>query len=198
MKPVRIKMFTRYRISGLPIKPAAFILLSIILWSGCRPEPERPLPFFSGKPEIPASILNEHEYLLGRIHRFTLFNDSTGVIAKKVEELMQHHFNEEEGYALPPLGLLPSLANGQWPEQIKEILLLTEKLKSQLVHLDVEHQLIKAYMNELKQSAVKDEHPEVLEFEKELLKHANLEEQVLFPATLLIGEHLKLHSGISH
>lgn len=191
-------MITRYRISGHPIKPTAFILLYIILFSDCRPEPERPLPFYPGKPEIPASILKEHEYLLGRIHQITMFPDSTGVIAKKMEELMQHHFNEEEGYALPPLGLLPSLANGQWPEQIKEILLLTEKLKSQMVHLNVEHQLINAYMNELKQAAAKDKHPEVWEFEKELLRHANLEEQVLFPATLLIGEHLKIQPGISH
>lgn len=108
---------------------------------------------------------------------------------------MQHHFKEEEDFVLPTLGLLPLLASGKLPEQINEVIVSTEKLKSKLSHLSLEHQLIKAYMDELMQAATNENHLELIEFEKELQKHANSEEEVFFPAAILIAEYLKLKSG---
>jgi len=160
----------------------------------CRHKEENTITQFPGRPEVPSSIKKEHEYLLDKIHKITLFQDSTGLAAVKLNDLMQHHFKEEEDFVLPPLGLLPLLASGKLPEQSKEVILLTEKLKSQLSHLSVEHQLIKAYMDELMQAATNEKHPEIIEFEKELQKHANTEEEVFFPAAILIGEYLKLKS----
>jgi len=107
---------------------------------------------------------------------------------------MQHHFKEEEDFVLPPLGLLPLLTNGKLPEQSKDVIQLCEKLKSQLSHLNVEHQLIKAYMEELMQVANNENHLEIIEFEQELQKHAKIEEEVFFPTAILIGEYLKLKS----
>ncbi|MBK7558509.1 MAG: hypothetical protein IPI54_09600 [Chitinophagaceae bacterium] len=95
-------------------------------------------------PEVPSSIKKEHEYLLEKIHAITLFHDSTS-LAVKLYDLMQHHFKEEENFVLPPLGLLPLLTSAKLPEQSKAVIQLCEKLKSQLTHLNVEHQLIKAY-----------------------------------------------------
>lgn len=180
------------------MKTYALFLFFVLIMSACRPIAEPPLPPFRGKPEVPSSIKKEHESLLAQVHQITLFPDSTGLYAKKLEELILHHFKEEEDYVLPPLGLLPSLTDGRLPEQTNEILLLTEKLKSQLTHLSVEHQLIKAYMDELKLAAAKDKHPGIIEFEKELHKHANIEEEVLFPSAILIGEYLKLRSGLNN
>jgi hypothetical protein len=120
------------------MKPYAYILYFVLMWTECRPKPELPLPPFPGKPVVPASIKKEHEHLLGQMHQFSLYPDSTGHSAKKLEELMVHHFKEEEDYVLPPLGLLPLITNGQLPEQTHEILLLTEKLKSQMTHLSVD------------------------------------------------------------
>ena len=74
----------------------------------------------------------------------TLYKDSSGRVAKKIEDMMEHHFKEEEDFILPLLGLLPLLANDQIPQQNKEIILLSEKVKSQLNHMSAEHQLIKA------------------------------------------------------
>jgi hypothetical protein len=105
---------------------------------------------------------------------------------------MQHHFKEEEDFVLSPLGLLNLLASGKMPGQSNEVIQLTDKLKSQLTHLNTEHQFIKAYMDELKQADTNGLHPEIIELEKELHKHANVEEEVFFPAAILIGEYLKL------
>lgn len=176
------------------MKHFCYILLLVLFICQCRHKEENIITQFSGKPEVPSSIKKEHEYLLDKIHKITLFQDSTGIAAVKLNDLMQHHFKEEEDFVLPPLGLLPLLASGKLPEQSKEVILLTEKLKSQLSHLSVEHQLIKAYMNELMQVATNENHLEIIEFEKELHKHAKTEEEVFFPAAILIGEYLKLKS----
>lgn len=170
------------------------ILLLVLFTSQCRPKEENTITQFSGKPEVPSSIRAEHQYLLDKIYKISLFQDSTGRMAIKLNELMQHHFNEEEDYVLPPLGLLPILSTGKLPEQSKEVIVLTEKLKSQLSHMSAEHQLIKAFMDELILVASKENHPEIIEFEKEIHKHANTEEEILFPTAILIGEYLKLKS----
>lgn len=58
----------------------------------------------------------------------------------------------------------------------------------------MEHQLIKAFMDELMQAAAVDNHPEIIELEQELQKHAKTEEEVFFPAAILVGEYIKLKS----
>ena len=124
------------------------------------------------------------------IHKISNRSDSSGKIATKLYELLQHHFKEEEDYVLPPLGSLPQLNQGKQPSNADEIIELTERFKDQMQHMDVEHQMVRAYLNELKTAADKD--PEVLKLVDELNKHARMEEEILFPTALLIGKHLKL------
>lgn len=173
------------------MKIAFIILPLLVLCSQCRPKDTETKLQFQGKPAVPASIKKEHTELLDRVHGFTLFNDSTAAIAVKLEELMQHHFKEEEDYVLPPLGLLPLLAAGQQPDHTEEVMGLIEKMKSQMIHMDAEHQMIKALLDELKTVAVKKNHSAVLEFDSALRHHALTEKEILFPTAVLIGEYLK-------
>lgn len=164
--------------------------------SQCKPKEDITITQFPGRPAVPSSIKKTHANLLERIHKMTLYKDSSGRVAIKLEGMMEHHFKEEEDFILPPLRLLPLLANDQIPEQSNEIILLSEKVKSQLNHMSAEHQLIKAYLEELKQASGVETLPEIIEFENEVFKHATSEEDVFFPASILIGEYLKLKSVI--
>ena len=171
-----------------------FYILLFIFFSQCKPKDAIPITQFPGKPGVPSSIKKTHAYLLEQIHKMTLYKDSSGRVALKLEEIMQHHFKEEEDFILPPLGLLPLLAKGQIPEQRKDIILLSEKVKSLLNHMSVEHQLIDAYIEELKQASNKESQKEIIEFQNEVIQHATSEEEVFFPASILVGEYLKLKS----
>ena len=173
-----------------------FYILLLVFISQCKPKEDITITQFPGKPEVPSSIKKTHATLLEQIHKMTLYKDSSGRVAIKLEGMMEHHFKEEEDFILPPLGLLPLLANDQIPEQSKEIIHLSEKVKSQLNHMSAEHQLIKAYLEELKQASNIENLPEIIEFENEVFKHATSEEEVFFPASILIGEYLKLKSVI--
>jgi hypothetical protein len=177
------------------LKHFFYPLILILFTCQCRHKEENIVTQFPGKPEVPSSIKKEHEYLLETIHQLTLSGDSTGHAAVKLYDLMVHHFKEEEEYVLPPLGLLPMLASEKLPAPGDDIIKLCGKLKSQLPHLNAEHQMIKAYMDELMQAAARENHPGIAAFEKELQKHANTEEEVFFPAAILIGEYLKLKSN---
>ena len=106
-----------------------------------------------------------------------------------------HRFKEEESFVLPQLGLLPLLASGKLPDRGAEVIELSGKLESHLLHLKAEHQLIKAYVDELKQVAAKKDLPEIIALEEELKKHANTEEEIFFPAAVLVRDFLKLKSS---
>lgn len=158
----------------------------------CSPNSDQTVTQFEGKPLVPSSLTKTHTELLNQLHQFTLIKDSSATVALKLEELMLHHFKEEEDYILPPLGILPALASGQVPKQTNEIIALSEKAKSQMNHMSAEHQLITAYIEELKQASKEENHPAIIAFEKEVSKHAVSEEEVYFPAAIMVGEYLKL------
>ncbi len=169
-------------------------LLLLIFISQCKPKIDNAITQFPGKPVVPSSIKKTHEQLLEQIHKITLYKNSSAAIAIKLDSLMQHHFKEEEDLILPPLGLLPLLANNQIPEQSKDVILLSKNIKTMMTHMSVEHQLISAYIEELKKAADKQQLSEIMDFEKEVHQHANSEEEVYFPAAIMVGEYLKLKS----
>lgn len=168
------------------------IFLPVLLLIQCQPKEDVYFTDYPEKPEVPSSITEEHKTLLDQANQYTLLPDSAGFAALKLYELMQYHFKEEEDFVLPPLGLLSMLASGEIPEESEKLIQLTEKLKSQLEVMLVEHQMVVAYLEEIKQAASDDYLSEIIEFEKELQKHAQIEEEVFFPASILIGEYLKL------
>jgi hypothetical protein len=177
------------------MKQLAFALIFALFIFQCRQKNETYITQFPGKPEVPSTILKEHADLLSQMQAFTSVMDSTGQIARKLYEVMQHHFQEEEDFVLPPLSVLPLLASGQFPERHEELLLLTEKLKTQLSHMNAEHQMIKVHVGELKQAAAHEGHSIPAAFEENLHRHAQMEEEIFFPAAILVGEYLKQKSN---
>jgi hypothetical protein len=170
-----------------------YLILIAVLFTHCKPEEDKLIPDFTGKPVMPASIKQEHELLLGQMDEIAA--DTTNKAAAKLKELLQHHFEEEENYVLPTLGLLPMLANGKVPDESKAILEMTGKFRKQYTHIGAEHQLIKAYLEEMKKNSDKNNTDKIVQFETRLLAHAATEEEILFPTTILIGEFLELKTG---
>ena len=71
---------------------------------------------------------------------------------------------------------------------INEILFNVIRIKSSTYVLD--------YLDELKEATDNDNRSTVIEFEKEEAQHAVSEEEVYFPATIMVGEYLKLKSEL--
>lgn len=142
--------------------------------------------------KTPISLKKEHEELHSMLRQAILVSAKTGEAATKVAELMHPHFVKEEEFALPPLGLLPLLTSGKISEEMKQVIPMTDKLKTELPEMLEEHKHIVAALKVLVQHATAENHPEVAEFAEELMLHAQTEEEVSYPTAILIGEYLKL------
>ncbi|WP_081212150.1 hemerythrin domain-containing protein [Salegentibacter sediminis] len=168
------------------------IIVILLFLNSCGNKDETKIPHFGVKPVVPSLILKDHKDFLDKLKVITSYEDSTGLAARELYEVMEFHFKEEEDYVLPPLGILPLLAKGELPKESGKIIQLTEKFRENSDAMLAEHQMIKHFLGEMMAAAWREKHPEILGYDKALEKHAELEEGILFPAVLLIGDYLKL------
>ncbi len=159
--------------------------------------------------KIPESLEAEHEELHQQLYKGIKEGGKVGEAAKAVADILHPHFEKEEEYALPPLGLLSSLLSEE-QEQVEgeggkskitqenknNVIAMTDKLKSDLPHMIEEHNKIVAALNNLIEIAKVEDKVELVEFAEKLRLHAKTEEQVLYPTAILIGKYLKLHQNI--
>lgn len=144
---------------------------------------------------IPQPLKSEHDELHEELVKATNAGGKIAEAAKAVAALLHPHFVKEEAYALPPLGLLPRLAEGNITPEMEQVLLMTERLKAELPQMLQEHQAIVAALKTLADVAKQEQLTEYVRFAEKLLLHAQTEEDVLYPTTILIGEYMKLKLG---
>ncbi|MCL5949913.1 MAG: hemerythrin domain-containing protein [Candidatus Bathyarchaeota archaeon] len=142
--------------------------------------------------EVPKSIKLEHEELHENLEEATMESGAIGDAAKAVQEVLQPHFLKEEEFALPPLGLLSKLSDGQTTTEMKDAIAMAERLKAELNQMLKEHKEIVARLEKLTEMALKENKIEYVQFAEKLALHAQTEEEVLYPAAILVGEYLKL------
>jgi hypothetical protein len=75
---------------------------------------------------------------------------------------------------------------------MRSVLGMTERLKAELPEMFREHQAVVAALEQLTAAAKKEQLPEHARFAEKLTLHAKTEEDVLYPAAILVGEYLKL------
>lgn len=143
----------------------------------------------------PPSLKREHEELHGELVAATKAGGKTGIAAQAVARALHPHFVKEEEYALPPLGLLTQLAKGELPPDNETVTAMTEKLKQDLSHMLHEHKVIVAELHKLMAAAKNEKKTEYVHLAEKIILHAQNEEEVLYPASILIGEYLKLKAG---
>ncbi len=140
--------------------------------------------------EIPKSIRLEHEELHRILNAATLESGSVGSAAKAVAAILHPHFAKEEEFAMPPLGLLPELSKGHASPEMSGALEMTSRLKNELGQMLKEHKEIVVKLEKLSAAAKRENKLEYVRFVEKLTLHAQNEEEVLYPASILIGEYL--------
>lgn len=141
---------------------------------------------------VPKQLAQEHEELHGELAKALKAGGRTGAAAKALVEVMHNHFLKEDEVAMPPLGLLPELSRGKVTARMKKILPLTEKLREELPVFFKEHRAILAAVKKLAAAAQKEGKAVQVQLAGKLKAHVAVEEEVLYPAALLVGDYLKL------
>lgn len=142
--------------------------------------------------KIPEPMKLEHDELHAELVKATKEKGKLGEAAKAVANVLHPHFVKEEEYAIPPLGILPRLAQGDISSDMREVLAMTDRLKAELPTMVQEHKKIVSALETLAAIAKKKGKPKYVRFAKKLVLHATAEEQVTYPTSILIGEYLRL------
>jgi hypothetical protein len=145
--------------------------------------------------EIPSPLKAEHDELHAELVEATKAGGRTGDAAKAVAKLLHPHFLKEEEYALPPLGLLVALSEGRLEAGMADVLKMTDRLKPELGTMLAEHKEVVGALGKLVDAATAEHKPDIGHFAEKLMLHAQTEEQVLYPAAILVGELVKSKLG---
>jgi hypothetical protein len=141
--------------------------------------------------KIPDSLRLEHEQLHGKLAEATHLPGRTGEAARTLASIMHPHLLREDEYAIPPLGLLRQLAKGQVTPEMAEVLPLVARLKEEFPLMVEEHRAITGALIKLGNAASQEGLRQWAEFADEMRHHAQMEEEVFYPAAILVGEYVK-------
>lgn len=136
----------------------------------------------------PQSVATEHREL----HQMRASREAgrLGTAARELDEVLLPHFRREEEIATPPLGLLPALAIGNATAEMREVLPLTEALERELPQMLREHEIIRGAVKRFREAAEAANRPEYVRFSDDLAAHAGQEEEILYPAAVLVGRYV--------
>ena len=143
---------------------------------------------------IPQSLQAEHRAIHEALEAALKAPGRTGA-AREVAAVLDPHFKREDEIALPPLGLLAPLARGERPAGMSEALAMSDALRKELPRMLEEHKQIRAATEKLRDAAREEKAAEPEHFAAALLLHAQSEEEVLYPAAILVGDIIRARTG---
>ena len=145
--------------------------------------------------EIPASMRAEHEEIHAALERATQAPGRVGEAARALAQVLHPHFVREEQIALPPLGLLAPLARGEFTQAMLDVLPMTDSLRAELPHMLEEHVAIRAATQKLGEVARAERNTPVTRLAEQLALHAKSEEEMFYPAAVLVGDLVRARLG---
>ncbi len=146
-----------------------------------------------GPMTIPEPLRVEHHELFEELEKATKAGGKTGAAAAKVRDVLRPHFEKEERYALPQLGALDSVTGGGTPraELTADLIRRSDAFRAELPKMLEEHKRIGAALHEMERAAESEKKAGPARLAEKILGHAMMEEKVLYPASLLLGEYAK-------
>ena len=141
--------------------------------------------------QTPQSLAAEHRELHEVLSRASKESGELGRTAMMLEKALAPHFKREEEIATPPLGLLPKLARGEATADMRAVLPMTEALERELPQMLKEHEAIRQAVATFRSAAVQARRDEYVSFSDGLAAHAQQEEEILYPAAVLVGRYVK-------
>jgi hypothetical protein len=140
--------------------------------------------------QTPKSIATEHRELHEVLARAVAEGGEIGAAAGELEHALAPHFKREEEIATPPLSLLPALARGDATAEMRSVLPMTNALERELPQMLQEHDAIRRAVAQFRAAAERHGQQDYVRFADNLAAHAQQEEELLYPAAILVGRHV--------
>ena len=140
--------------------------------------------------KTPASLAGEHEELHEVLARASRESGVLGRAAEELERTLAPHFRREEEIATPPLGLLVRLTREDPTADMRAVLPMTQALERELPQMLKEHERIGEAAAKFRAAAEAAHREDYVRFSDELMAHAREEEEILYPASVLVGRYV--------
>lgn len=137
--------------------------------------------------QTPQSLRIEHEELHAELAALMAEAGEVGAAAREVADLLHTHFTAEEELAMPLLGLLPEVATGSIERGLEPAAVIAQRLKFALPRMFAEHDAIRTALKWLDAAGARAARDDVAHFAHTLRLHAQAEEEVLYPAAIVVG-----------
>jgi iron-sulfur cluster repair protein YtfE (RIC family) len=145
--------------------------------------------------QVPVSLKSAHEGLHAGLKRAMREPGRSGDAARRLMQVLDGHMMREEKFALRPLGLLKALARGETPAELADAAQLVQDFKAEMPQMIEEHRQIAELLRVLAREAETEGKHEYVELAEDLIQHAHLEEDVLYPAAMLVGKYAAFVRG---
>ncbi len=140
--------------------------------------------------KIPQSIQIEHEELHTEIAHALKAGGRTAEASRRVMKILQPHMAREEEFVAPALALLREVAAGRITQEMAPLAPRIGALKGELPRMLDEHDQMVVALRLLMQAAVEEKQPGFARLAQRLISHAQQEEEILYPAAILVGDAL--------
>ncbi len=140
---------------------------------------------------VPQTIRQEHEKLHGELEAAVKAGGRTGEAARAVMKIVKVLSAREEEHVAPALALLGPASAGELTPEMATFLPRIALLRSQLPQMLREHVEMVEALRGLLQAAMEERLTGFARVAQRLIAHAQEEEEILYPAALLVGDALK-------
>jgi hypothetical protein len=176
----------------------ALLALTVAAWVGpSRVALSQTAPSAAPAHDIPQSLRLEHEETLGRLAALAKRRGPVGVEARKALVLFKQHTARELEFILPPLTLLPALADGKVTPDMAWALAMADRVKAEREQIFQEHTQVTDALNALLAAGQRAHDKDAIDFAQSAAADSLNDIEILEPMVVVIGDYLhgKLPAG---
>jgi hypothetical protein len=146
---------------------------------------------------IPQSLRIAHKETLEQLVLLARKKGPVGIEANKALVVFKRHIAREEEFILPPLTLLPLLAEGKVTPEMAWALPMTDRVRAEREAIFEEHTKVTDALNALIVAATRANDKDAKEFAESAAADSLNDMEILEPTLLIIGDilHSKLPAG---
>jgi hypothetical protein len=141
------------------------------------------------------SLLEEHAEIVTTLRSAEREGGALGHAARDVLAALEPHLALEQAVALPSLRLLPRLAANEVDAGMTDLIGVSERLRAELPTLRRQHRALVPRLESLYSEAWAAGRSDYAFFAQGLLRHIRVDEEVLYPAALVAGDHARVLLG---
>jgi hypothetical protein len=147
---------------------------------------------------IPQSLRVEHDETIERLTMLAKRAGPVGAEARAALVVFKRHAAREQEFILPPLTLLPLLADGKVTPDMAWAVTMADRVKAEREQIFEEHTQVTDVLNALVVAATRAHDKDAAEFAEAAAADSLNDIELLEPTVLLIGDYLRARLPAAH